>query len=85
MVAALALIASSNALFLYSTHGLCTIQVAAYIGDSMLLNEGATRFENCAAPLLAAKANHGLLRKALAACHVVLTETKASNAVSIQV
>ena len=61
------------------------MQVAAYIGDAMLLNEGAICFENCAAPLLAAKATHGLLRKALAACHVASTEVKASDAVSIQV
>lgn len=83
--AALALIASSITLVLYSIQDPCTIQVAAYIGDLILLNEGAIRFENCAAPLLAAKANHGLLRKALAACHVALTETRASNAVDIQV
>lgn len=65
--------------------GPCIAQVAAYIGDESLLNESAIRFQNCAAPMLASKANHGLLRKALAACHVTLTETKASNAASIQV
>lgn len=61
------------------------IQVAAYIGDTVLLNEGAICFGNCAAPMLAAKASHGFLRKALAACHVALTEVKHSNADSIKV
>lgn len=51
----------------------------------MLLNESAIRFQNCAAPLLATKANHGLMGKALAACHVALTETNASSLVSFQV
>ena len=60
-------------------------QVAAYIGDSMLLSEAAIRFHNCAAPLLAAKAEHGFLRKALAACHVTLAEVKAQHASSMQV
>ena len=81
----MALIASSNACVLYSTQDPCMTQVAAYIGDAMLLDEGAVRFHNCAAPLLAAKANHDMLRKALAACHVALTEAKASNDASIQV
>jgi hypothetical protein len=60
-------------------------QVAAYIGDSMLLSEAAIRFHNCAAPLLAAKAEHGFLRKALAACHVTLAEVKAQYASTVQV
>ncbi len=60
-------------------------QVAAYIGDSMLLSEAAIRFHNCAAPLLAAKAEHGFLRKGLAACHVTLAEIKAQYASSVQV
>ena len=60
-------------------------QVAAYIGDQALLNESAIRFQNCAAPLLATKANGGMISKALAACHVALTETTASNLVSFQV
>ena len=60
-------------------------QVAAYIGDSMLLSEAAIRFHNCAAPMLAAKAEHGFLRKGLAACHVTLAEIKAQYASSVQV
>ena len=60
-------------------------QVAAYIRDSMLLSEAAIRFQNCAAPLLAVKAEHGFLRKALAACHVTLAEVQAQYASSVQV
>ena len=60
-------------------------QVAAYIGDSMLLSEAAIRFHNCAAPLLAAKAEHRFLRKGLAACHVTLAEVQAQYASSVQV
>ena len=60
-------------------------QVAAYIGDGMLVSEAAIRFHNCAAPLLASKAEHGLLRKALAACHLTLAQVKAEYAASIQV
>lgn len=60
-------------------------QVAAYIGDGMLVSEAAIRFHNCAAPLLAGKAEHGLLRKALAACHLTLAQVKAEYAASIQV
>ena len=51
----------------------------------MLLNESANRFHNCVAPLLAAKAPHGLLKKALTACHVTLTEAKTAYAASFQV
>lgn len=61
------------------------MQVAAYIGDGTLLHESANRFHNCLAPLLAAKAQHGLLIKALAACHVMLTEAKTAYAASFQV
>ena len=60
-------------------------QVAAYIGDNMLLSEAAIRFHNCAAPLLAAKAQHGFLQKGLAACHITLAEIKAQYASSVQV
>ena len=63
----------------------CAAQVAAYIGDSMLLSEAAIRFHNCVAPLLAAKAEHGFLRKGLAACHITLAEIKAQYASSVQV
>lgn len=68
-----------------AAHSPYAAQVAAYIADQVLLNESAIRFQNCAAPLLATKANHGLIGKALAACHVASTETKASNLVSFQV
>ena len=61
------------------------VQVAAYIGDGMLLNESAVRFQNCVAPLLAAKAETGILKKSLAACHVMLAEARAAYAASIQV
>ncbi|KAL0048239.1 hypothetical protein WJX82_010821 [Trebouxia sp. C0006] len=63
---------------------LLAMQVAAYIGDSMLLSEAAIRFHNCVAPLLAAKAEHGFLRKGLAACHITLAEIKAQYASSVQ-
>ena len=60
-------------------------QVAAYIGDGMLLGEGAIRLQNCAAPLLTSKSGYPMLRKALAACHLTLADIKASPAASIQV
>ncbi len=60
-------------------------QVAAYIGDSMLLSEAAVRFQNSAAPLLAAKAEHGFLRKGLAACHVTLADVQAQFAFGVEV
>lgn len=61
------------------------MQVAAYIGDGMVVSEGAARFHNCVAPLLAGRAEHGLLHKALAACRITLAEVKATYATSIQV
>ncbi len=62
-----------------------TAQVAACIGDGMLVSEGAISFHDCAAPLLAARAEHGFLKKALAACHVTMAEVKAEYAASNQV
>ena len=60
-------------------------QVAVYIGDDMLLGEGAVRLHNCAAPLLASKSGYPLLGKALAGCHLTLADIKANPATSIQV
>lgn len=60
-------------------------QVAAYIGNDMLLAEGAICLQECAGPLLAAKSNYPMLRKALAACHLTLADIKAKHASSIQV
>ena len=64
---------------------LAHMQVAAYIGDDMLLGEGAIRLHNCAAPLLASTSGYPMLRKALAACHLTLADIKATPAASIQV
>lgn len=60
-------------------------QVAAHIGDDMLLGEGAIRLQTCAAPLLASKAEYPMLWKALAACHLTLADIKSYPAVTIQV
>ena len=59
--------------------------MAAHIGDGMLLTETEVRFYNCAAPMLAEKAESGMIRKALAACYVILSEAKAQFTSSIQV
>ena len=53
------------------------MQVAAYIGDGMVMSEGAACFHNCV--------EHSLLHKALAACRITLAEVKATYATSIQV
>lgn len=62
-----------------------SLQVAAYIADGLLLSEAETCFYNCAAPLLAGKAECGMLQKGLAACYVTLSEAKVERAGGIQV